>query len=299
LRASIIIRTYNEARHLGELLAAIRDQDIPSSDYEVILVDSGSTDGTLELAASQGAKEVFISREEFSFGRSLNYGCQAARGKTLVFVSGHCIPEDGSWLRNLTDPILDETVTYTYGKQRGGGNTKYSENQLFRKYFPENSMLPQEGFFCNNANAALSRAAWMRNPFNESVTGLEDMELAKRLVSQGQAIGYVAEAGVKHLHDETWRQIRWRYEREAIALQAIMPNIHVTRRDFIRYFAAGVLLDWGLALQDKRLHKELVNIVRFRWNQYRGSYRGNHEHRKLSQRQKEHYFYPTRKGESS
>lgn len=292
MKASIVIRTYNEVRHLPDLMRAIKSQETGDLEVELVLVDSGSTDGTVEVAKANGAHEVFISREEFSFGRSLNRGCAAATGDALVFISGHCIPMDKHWLANLVAPVLDGNVAYSYGKQRGGGNTKYSELQLFKKYFPDASKIPQEGFFCNNANACLSKAVWRDNPFDEAVTGLEDMELAKRLVAKGMKIGYVAEAGVFHLHDETWRKVKWRYEREALALQGIMPQVHLTKFDKWRYIASGVLLDAGVALSERRLHKEAWGILRFRMSQYGGSYRGNHLHRKLSRKDKENYFYP-------
>ena len=256
------------------------------------MVDSGSTDGTREEGERHGAREVFIGRDEFSFGRSLNRGCAAATGDALVFISGHCIPMHDRWLANLVAPVLDGRVAYSYGKQRGDGSTKYSERQLFRKYFGEEDRIPQEGFFINNANAALSRQVWQRFPFNEEVTGLEDMELGKRLVAAGHKLGYVADAGVFHYHHETWRKIKWRYERESLALQTIMPQVQVTRRDLVRYIASGIFLDWGTALKERRLLREGVGIVQFRTMQYLGSYRGNHQHRKLSKEQKEHYFYP-------
>ena len=80
--------------------------------------------------------------------------------------------------------------------------------------------------------------------------------------------------------------------REALALQQIMPEVHLSRRDLVRYVASGVLLDWGVAARARRLHREFLSIVKFRTMQYLGSYRGNHEHRRLSKKQKEHYFYP-------
>lgn len=291
MKASIIIRTHNERRYLDELLTAIARQR-GGVDAETILVDSGSTDGTLDIAKRHGCRVEFISHEEFSFGRSLNRGCAAATGDALVFVSGHCVPMDDAWLANLVRPISEGKASYTYGKQRGGEGTKYSEQQLFRKYFPDASSIPQEGIFCNNANAALERATWQKFRFDEDVTGLEDMELAQRLVRSGLRIAYVADAGVHHYHHETWRKIRWRYEREALALQRIMPEVQLSPLDVARYIASGIFLDAGAALQEGRFFREAPRIAAFRINQYVGSYRGNHQHRKLSHKQKEHYFYP-------
>ena len=291
--ASIIIRTYNEARHLGGLLQGIARQYQNGFDHEVIVVDSGSTDETLDIARKEGARIVSIPKEEFSFGRSLNVGCEAAQGDTLVFISGHCVPASDRWLHELVQPIYDGRVSLAYGRQLPGNENKFSEGQLFLKFYPEDSQLPQDGFFCNNANAAIGKAIWTDYRFDEELTGLEDMELGQRLVEDGMKIGYVAEAPVYHHHSETWRQIKGRYEREAIALRKIMPEVTISVGDFVRYFASGVLLDASKAIQDRCFWSNSRELLLFRLLQFWGSYRGNHHHKRLTREEKERYFYPS------
>ena len=82
---SVVIRAYNEEVHIGRLLKGISEQDYPG--VETILVDSGSTDRTVQIAEEYGVKIVHISPEEFTFGRSLNRGIQAAQGEFDVIVS--------------------------------------------------------------------------------------------------------------------------------------------------------------------------------------------------------------------
>ena len=292
---SIIIRTYNEERHLGSVLRCIGAQQADSLETETIVVDSGSTDDTRTIARDHGCKILEIQKEEFTFGRSLNRGCEAARGRFLVFVSGHCVPVNGDWLGNLIKPLKEGIADYVYGRQLGGSTSKFSECQLFNKYYPENSLLPQAGFFCNNANAGLRRTTWEASRFDEELTGLEDMELGKRLVSAGSKVGYVADAPVYHLHEESWTTVRRRYEREAIALQHIMPQVQINFGDFLRYFLSAVLSDMRVVLQQRSFLSAVPEIFMFRLMQFWGSYCGNHEHRKLSKEMKEMYFYPKAK----
>ncbi len=290
--ASIIIRTLNEEKHLEDLLLALKRQECGALRYEIIVVDSGSEDRTLEIASSYGCNLVHIAREDFSFGKSLNLGCSVASGDYLVIISGHCVPTTSTWLQGLCDPLIANRVAYTYGRQIGGEKTRYSESRIFEKYYPSNSNVPQEGFYCNNANAAVKKGIWEQYLFNEELTGCEDMELAKRLVEANEQIGYVAESCVYHYHDESWFQIRRRFEREAIALQKIMPQVHIRVNDLFRYVFSSIRFDLRHAYQNKVFFAKLLEIVRYRWAQYWGSFVGNHDHRKLSFEQKEEYFYP-------
>lgn len=289
---SVVIRTLNEQKHLDELLVSIQKQESNRFDIEVVIVDSGSTDKTLEIAKKYNCRITYINKEDFTFGRSLNVGCDFANGAYLVFVSGHCIPASNNWLHNLVLPLADKLCAYSYGKQIGRDTTKFSEQQLFDKYFTDKSKIPQVGFFCNNANSALRKDIWEEIPFDEKITGLEDMYLAKQIIEAGDKIAYIAEAPVYHIHDESWSQVKNRYEREAIALQKIMPELHFGKLDFIKCFSIGVLKDLWAAKRKSILLKEFSSIIRFRLAQYNGAYSGNHIHRKLSYEMKMKYFYP-------
>ena len=289
---SIIIRTLNEQKHLGELLTKILEQEQKTTDLEIIIVDSGSTDRTLEIAESYNCRITRIAQSDFTFGRSLNYGCKFANGDYFVFISGHCVPVDDQWLDELIRPLSDGIASYVYGKQQAYGSTKFSEKCHFEKWFPDYSKKPQNGYFCNNANAALTKEVWQKYSFNEELTGLEDMFLAKQIVEDRGSIAYAAPASVYHIHEEQWHQVRIRYEREAIALQRIMPEVHFSLFDFIRYYTSGVLSDISMALHQKVFLRKVGEILIFRWMQFWGTYKGNHEHRKLSSARKRHYFYP-------
>jgi rhamnosyltransferase len=292
MRVSVVIRTLNEAKHLPALLKSIQSQRLGAHSCEVVLVDSGSTDGTLQIAQAHGCRVEHIAKADFSFGRSLNIGCQAATGDALVFVSGHCIPCSNDWLARLVEPLGQDRIGYTYGGQVGDDNTHFSERQIFAKYFPAQSKLPQEGFYCNNANSALLKSAWEAHRFDEELTGLEDMYLAKAMVQRGAKVAYVADAKVFHLHEEGWRQVTRRFEREAIALQRIMPEVHLGLLDVARYAASAILLDCGAALQERKLGRHFAGIVSYRVCQFWGAYKGNHVHRRLSRVAKERYYFP-------
>ncbi|MCC7511026.1 MAG: glycosyltransferase family 2 protein, partial [Anaerolineae bacterium] len=197
---SIVVRAYNEERHLPRLLEGIARQTV--EDAEVILVDSGSTDATVSIAEAFGARIVRIRPEEFTFGRSLNFGVRAATRELVVVASAHVYPVYPDWLEALLRPFEDDKVALAYGKQRGPETAKFSERQIYLQWFPDQDMPRQPTAFCNNANAAIRRSLWERNPYDESLTGLEDLAWAKWAKEQGCEIAYAAEAEIVHVHNE-------------------------------------------------------------------------------------------------
>lgn len=293
MKISIVIRTFNEQKHIHELLSIICNQNSKYT-IEIVIVDSGSTDLTLDIISKFNTTLVHIKKEDFTFGRSLNYGCEAASGDYLIFISGHCLPVNQYWVDELVAPFHDEQIAMTYGRQIGVANTKFSEHQIFQKYFPVYDKIPQEGFFANNANSAIRKDLWKKKPFNEELTGLEDMYWSKSMWNKGFKIAYCSKASVYHIHEESWRQVKRRYEREAIALQRILPEVHVSFFDFLRYVFVGIFSDMAKALEERKLLNNAKGIILFRICQFYGAYRGNHEHRKLSKSKKEKYFYPTK-----
>jgi GT2 family glycosyltransferase len=258
----------------------------------MIIVDSGSTDGTLDVASRYPVKIVSITPQEFSFGRSLNLGCEAAMGDFIVIASAHVYPVYDDWLERLLAPFVDPQVALVYGRQRGNECTKYSEHQVFAKWFPNSTNLSQDHPFCNNANAAIRREVWKKQPYEERLTGLEDLDWAKRAMAQGLKIAYAADAEVVHVHNETSRQIYNRYRREAIAMRAIFPDQKFNLWDFLHLCSSNVIMDCYHAVRDGMLIRNLGSIPLFRCMQFWGTYRGFRWRGPVTRKLKEKFYYP-------
>jgi len=290
MKCSVVIRAYNEEKHIGRLLEGIKHQTV--NDVELILVDSGSTDSTVEIAESYGAHVARIPSEEFSFGRSLNIGVREATSEYLIIASAHVYPVYPDWLASLLHPLLDDKVALAYGKQRGPESAKFPEKQIFHQWYPEESNLRQRTAFCNNANAAIRKSLWRKHPYDESLTGLEDLEWAKWAKEQGYAIAYVAEAEVVHVHKETPRAVFNRYRREAMAFKRIHPEAHFSMYDFIRLSATNIASDLWHATHEHKLWKNLFSIVWFRLMQFHGTRLGHRETSLITPQLRETFYYP-------
>ncbi len=287
---SIIIRAYNEEQHISRLLQGITEQTL--KDIQVILVDSGSTDGTLEAAKGYPVEVVNILPENFTFGRSLNMGFAAARSELVIMASAHVYPVYPDWLEQLFVPFRDPKVGLSYGKQRGADQSHFSEQQIFKHWYPDSSDLHQAHPFCNNANAAVRRNLWEAHPYDETLPGLEDLEWGKWAQGEGYHIAYMAEAEVIHVHGESQQGIYNRYRREGMAFKRIYPHERFGKIDLLRLFYHNVVDDIKAARQQKKLFRNITPIIRFRWSQFNGTYHGYRQSGPLTWALRQAFYYP-------
>lgn len=288
---SIVIRALNEAEHLPRLLKGIARQTLQPD--EIILVDSGSTDSSREICIQAGAKVVSISPSEFTFGRALNLGCEISKGEILVFVSAHVYPIDEFWLEKLVNPFKDNIdVALVYGRQIGDDRSHFSETEIMRRWFPENSDHDQKHPFCNNANCAVRKDVWETNPYDENLTGLEDMAWAKYALSKGHRIWYESGAVITHVHEETISQTMNRYRREGLAHKEIFGHQKMGFFEALFLFFANTLRDYVAAIPRRRLFNNFLSIPKFRYAQFRGAWMGLRQHEHPTSELKRRFYYP-------
>jgi len=290
LLVSVIIRCYNEEKNIGKLLHGIMEQSI--KDLEIIVVDSGSTDKTLTVAKRYPVKIVNISPADFSFGHSLNKGCEIATGDFIVIASAHVYPLYKDWIEKLLNPFSNPKIALVYGKQQGGENTKFAEHQVFERWFPEKSKLSQKNPFCNNANAAIRKVLWNQFLYDEELTGLEDLDWANRVLKANYLLAYQSSAVVVHLHDEMPAQIYNRYRREAIALKRIFPSEHFDIKDLLKLFTYNIINDFKNVLRNGTAARDFYEIPLFRFLQFWGTYQGFRQSGSLTSALKQTLYYP-------
>ncbi|MDD9950234.1 MAG: glycosyltransferase family 2 protein [Zetaproteobacteria bacterium] len=288
---SIIIRALNEAKHVGRLLKGIQSQSI-AIPVQTILVDSGSTDNTVKIARSYDCKIVHIRPEDFSFGRAINVGVEAAEGEVCLLISAHCFPQDEMWLERMIQPFEDQDVGLVFGKQRGVQSTKFSEHAIFAKWFPSHDVHKTTFPFCNNANSALRKSLWLQHRFDEVLTGLEDIAWAKTIIEKGFVVSYQHQASVYHVHEESYRTVYRRYYREALAYRRIFHNQHFHFGHFLKYFSLNIFGDTMMAIKQKCFFREVSSIVKFRFMQFWGTYRGYGYRVPVSADMAQRMYYP-------
>lgn len=270
---SIIIRTYNEEKHLPELFRRLDEQEY--RDFETIVVDSGSIDRTREIAALRANRLVQIQKHDFTFGYSLNEGIRNSEGRFIAIISAHAMPADRFWLANLIDPLRDSHTAMVYGRQQGVGQSRFGEFLDFPRTFgSKREALKPPNFFANNANSAIRRDLWNLHMFDETLPGLEDIDWAKHWMENGYTVVYEPSSIIYHVHDEIWSQVRHRYYREGQAARwiGVTGRRHLPKEIFRE---AGYLFgDVGHALRQGILTEKAGEILRFRYEKTVGRVSG-------------------------
>jgi rhamnosyltransferase len=205
---SVVVPVKDGGSDLERCLAGIATQEV-ADEVEVVVVDSGSSDGSAALARSRGARVHEIAPHEFGHGRTRNLGASLARGETLVFTSQDAVAADRAWLRRLVDPLEDPAVAGVYGRQLPHDDATPPERYFLAFLYGPTSRvqrlagideLTYEHTLFSNVNSAMRRETWESHRFRDELIMSEDQEWSRRVLLEGLSIVYVADACVRHSH---------------------------------------------------------------------------------------------------
>ena len=121
-----MIRAKNEARFIGHTLEAVFDPQALAP-RQVVVVDSGSTDGTQAIVSSFPTTLIQIRPDEFTYGYALNLGVASVDAEIVATLSAHSLPSTSDWLRNLVEPFTSARVAGVYGRQLPRSNATVLE----------------------------------------------------------------------------------------------------------------------------------------------------------------------------
>ena len=209
IETSILIPTKNGAEDLEACLAAIYTQK-GTGPFEVIVIDSGSTDTTLEIARRYPVRIELIPPETFHHARTRNYAAGIAKGEVLVFLSQDAIPASDTWLAAFLSNFNEPAVAAVYGRQLPKSGSGLERRTAFAAMYGAARIvkMPMDGvglghkyYHFSNANSAIRRTVWEATRFPDELKVFEDVGIAKRILDSGWSIVYEPEAAVYHSHD--------------------------------------------------------------------------------------------------
>lgn len=203
---SIVIRNKNEAAALKNVLHILKT--VYASDIsEIILVDNNSTDNSITVAKKYNCKIVTI--DDFTYGRAINYGMEAAVSKYVLLLSSHAIPVGNSFFKNAIAAM--ESMENAAGARFINSIENY--NRAIKNDFKVGDPLTA-GLMA--ACCIVDKSVWIEHKFNESLVAIEDKEWSDRVTKAGFQILDVNETYFYFIRRNKKSNLN-RYKNETIA----------------------------------------------------------------------------------
>src|SRR4051794_27765199 len=178
----VVIRTLDESELIARCLETLEAQH-GGFDVDVVVVDSGSTDATVEIAQAHGARVVHMAPEDFDYSAALRVGIEDARGDLLVLLSAHAIPLDAHWLERMTAPFADPRVAGVTCNQVAWPSAPWWElvrvSRAFGAERREYTRADADDIVFSNAASCIRRDVWEEHPF--TLPAAEDLDWAQRV----------------------------------------------------------------------------------------------------------------------
>ena len=239
---TVVVLTKNSEKHIEKCILSLLHQDFPRQMYEILVVDAGSRDRTLEICGKYGVRIV----EDLggTIGHSRNIGVKMARGNYVAFIDSDCIA-DKQWLHKLVRSILDadESVVAV-----GGPNLVPEDNSIVGKVisYMQETFLGSGGspqsykinklkpvYSLANCNALYRREILLNRPYDNSLNIGEDCDLNFRLRQHGYKLVYIPDAIVWHYRPSSMKS----FTRKMFLYGLSMARLHKKHRKIIRWYA--------------------------------------------------------------
>lgn len=214
-KISIVIRTYNEKKHIREVLESLKGQNY--NNYEIIVVDSESTDGTREIALEYNCNIIDIKKSDFNYSYASNIGVKNASGDIVCFLSGHSVPLRNDYLLETNKVFQNNNVGGCYGDvialEDGSIYEKlYNFLGMIKNYIKnDRKEIKLETNFHKGmlscSNASIRKSILEKHPFVDELgkNGGEDLEVAYRILQDGLYIAMCPNLIVKHSHGNNFK----------------------------------------------------------------------------------------------
>ena len=268
---SIILRSFNEAWALRDTLSALKLQDYQN--WELIVIDSGSTDGSQELIrAAEPVQFIQIQPHEYNPSKVMNLGMRLARSDLGIYLNADATPQGAAWLRPLVTALRDTNTAAVFGRQIPRPDCQAAYACDYERCFGPNRESARWEHFFSMVSSGIRKDIWSKRGFLEKLQYAEDDEYTRWAKAQGYKVAYCPDSVVMHSHNYTSAQAYKRSFGDAKALAASWDG-RPREFNFLRTRLLGSLSDLrhdlSFCLRYGRL-RELPHAARIRWQQRRG-----------------------------
>jgi rhamnosyltransferase len=280
--ATIFIPTYNGERYLGTLLKSVFKQQL-SRPYEVLIIDSGSTDKTLEIIKRFPKVKLHkIPNSEYGHGKTRNLAARMAKGEFVVYLSQDAVPVNKRWLEYMLEPFkLSDKVFCVFGQQVPrpfcDATTKREVASAFKPLGSEHSIIIQRKrslltnklakpylTFFSDVNSAVRKDYLLNKIPYRDIRYSEDQFLGKDILDAGFFKAYAPLGTVSHSNEYSLREYFYRKYDENLGIYETLGVLPPPGKLFhIRKTTGDILRDYLFIVRDKdyTFPQKLRNIV--------------------------------------
>jgi rhamnosyltransferase len=267
---SIILRSFNEGWALRDTLPALLQQEYKH--WELIVIDSGSTDGSVDLIRRSRPRHfVQIKPEEYNPSRVMNRGMELASSAFGIFLNADATPQGCNWLGPLVNALQDPQSAAVFGRQIPRPDCHAVFAHDYERCFGPNRESAKWEHFFSMVSSGIRKDIWARRGFLAKMQYSEDDEYTRWCRSQGYRIIYCPQSVVMHSHNYTPEQAYKRSFGEAKALAAVW-NRSPAEMNWSRTVLVGCLndlrRDFSYCARNGRM-SEFLHAARIRWSQRR------------------------------
>ncbi|RJP24288.1 MAG: glycosyltransferase [Candidatus Omnitrophota bacterium] len=292
---SVVIPTKNAGNEFIQVLSNLRAQN-RHGDAEIVIVDSGSTDGTVQTARSFACKIIEIEPEAFNHGNTRNLGIAESCGEYVCLLTQDAIPQGSDFLSVLVDSMIINNAAGAYARQAprinasalvrrdverwlsGSATKRIVTMDSANEFFASPPIERYQTCVFDDVASMIRREVWEKIPFPIVDFG-EDIEWGYRVLVNGHTIVYEPRAVVEHSHE---RSVDYTFKRTYVDHYRLYELFGVrtipTRRRVVRSIVWKCLLDWGDLLRSPefsfRRLKEWAQTPAHAWASAWGQYRG-------------------------
>jgi rhamnosyltransferase len=226
---TVVVRAKDKEETIESALRGLREQTV---EPEIILVDSGSTDKTIEIARPYCDQVITIPAEAFTYGRALNLGAAHAKGEVVFALSAHCVPPSAEWIEVSLNAYTDDNVAGTWGPPNWPDGSPLSGPAKFS--LTDIGSDATWGF--SNHASSWRKQVWEQFPFDEQLIACEDKEWMQRVLSAGFSLYADPRLVVaaSHRRDAGLRSLYRRVHRERVVLSGMYGYPRLTLPGLVR-----------------------------------------------------------------
>lgn len=281
---TVAILTFNGEKYLDDILCALESQEYAST-FDVLVIDSGSSDRTLEIVHSHPSVRLHeIPNSEFGHGKTRNLAAHLATGDIVAYLTHDAVPVGAHWLTAMVAPFADERVAAVLGKQVARPSAppalKYDIARVFARQGPDGVVTVHEddeklagvarsvATFYSDTSSAARRSILLGDIPYRDADYAEDQVFGREVIAAGYRKAYAADAIVEHSNDGNLREFGQRIAADLHGLRAIGTDVpRVSRFAAFKAFVKWTLADTGRIVGDsdfgvgRKLYWLVVNPV--------------------------------------